>query len=146
MSIDNSLHKEQEDPETAEKVIKLTLELNKVREELDQVVREKVELEEEVKNRNSEMMELNEKLMMNEGSDPLAVTELQSQIDKLLQGHSSNKFDILKLKDVLERLKCDLKLIDLQQLLAKRDGEEVSVEGIYINLDWALAAITRMEE
>ena len=86
-----------------------------MQEELEEVQSDKEELENEVKLRNEEIYQMNEKMILNEinssmtlGAGGEAITELQSKIQRMQDTNKRRVNDMSKLKQSLERLRCDL--------------------------------------
>jgi precorrin-2 methylase len=52
--------------ELSMKIVKQHMEIQRLKEELEQAVQDKLELENEVKSRNEEIYQMNEKMIMNE--------------------------------------------------------------------------------
>lgn len=103
----------------------------KLKKELEKILEEKTELENEIKSRNEEIYQMNERLMMLEinssmnntgnGADRQQVNELQSKLDRVNDTNVRRANDIHKLKQCLDRLRCDLHMMFLNKKLNARD-------------------------
>lgn len=112
--------------EQAVQLFKLSQEILKIKEELEKVNEEKRELEDEVKRRNEEIYQMNEKQIMNEinqsingGTDHKTVMELQNRIERITDINMRRVGDMNKLRQCVERLKCDVQVLFLSKKLNK---------------------------
>lgn len=102
----------------------------KVQEDLDRLREDKSELEAELKARNEEIYQLNEKLMMLEinqqmNGQPIeakAVAELQAKLDKVFDINARRVNDMLRLRQFLERLRFDIQMLSLNRKQGKLLG------------------------
>eukprot|EP00347_Sterkiella_histriomuscorum_P003556 403363838 len=115
--------------EQAVQVFKLNQEIQKLKEELDKVNEEKKELEDEVKRRNEEIYQMNEKQIMQEInqsiSDQKTVNDLQNRLDRIQDINLKRMNDISKLRQCVERLKCDLHVLFLSKKLNRETNNDI---------------------
>ena len=81
------------------------MEILRLKEELEQAMQEKLDLENEVKSRNEEIYQMNEKLIMNEINSSMTIgvggeqiTDLQAKIVKMQDNNKRRVTDMAKLK------------------------------------------------
>ena len=108
----------------------------KLREELERAQEEKRELEQEIKCRNEEIYQMNERLLLQEInssstliSDPKVVQELQAKMDRIYDANVRRVTDMSKLRQCLERLKCDLHVMYLSKKLNRSSNEDTAEDG-----------------
>jgi chromosome segregation ATPase len=111
---------------------------NKATEELDELQESKRELESELKARNEEIYQVNEKLMnmelmlnssSSEMNDKKALIELQGKFEKAFEINARRSSDMQRLKTHLERLRCDFNLISQSKRQGKLGTANDSEEG-----------------
>ena len=107
------------------------MEIIKIKEELESVISEKKELEMEIKARNEEIYQMNERLILTEinssmtmGAGGEQISELQQKVSRMQDSSKKRAQEMQKLKQSLERLRCDLQILVLQKKLNK-SGETV---------------------
>lgn len=97
---------------------------------------EKQELENEIKSRNEEIYQMNEKMIMNEINSSITIgaggeqqiNELQIKVNRLEDGNRKRAHDMNKLKQCLERLRWDLHVLYLSKKLNKDDDSNTMVQ------------------
>lgn len=132
----------EEDKEGDEEIFKLRKQLlierkkfNKANEELESLQDNKAELESELKARQEELYQVNEKLMNLElllnGSatditDKKALADLQAKYERVFEVNAKRSQDMQRLKGKIERLRCDFNLIQQgkRQVKVGRMGED----------------------
>lgn len=112
------------------KIFKQHMEIGKLKEELECAEADKKELEEEIKQRNEEIYQMNEKMIMLEinssmtlGGDARIINDIQGRLDRLHDNNVRRVSDLHKLKQCLERLKCDLHVLYLSKKLNKDNSQ-----------------------
>ena len=91
-------------------------------------MQDKLDLENEVKSRNEELYQMNEKMIINEINSSMTmagaggeqqIAGLQNKVQKYQDGNRKRASDLVKLKQSLERLRCDLHVLYLSKKLNK---------------------------
>lgn len=121
------------------KVIKQGMEIQKLKEELEKAEQEKKDIETEIEGLNRENYEINEKLILNEISkdtvgtegDIKSVKDLEQQIVSL-EKHAVSDRDLQKMVEALDRIKCDIEVLQIQDRL-KKDKDDVDSESKPMN-------------
>ena len=97
--------------EQSEKIFKQHLEICKLQSQLEELQKEKIVLEEEAQNKQAELYELNQKLIMQEiNTSQITVqndyrrSDMQQKIERLTDNNIKRVGDLQKLKNCLERL------------------------------------------
>lgn len=125
-NLSNLLPSDSKDPahqaqvqENAMKVLKQHLEITKLKEQLKETTNEKAELEEEISNRNKEIYEMNEKIILMEMNQETArekdlntIQDLKALLDRQNRTQKA-AYSFSKFKDKLDQLRSDLELLKL---------------------------------
>ncbi|CDW78393.1 kinesin motor domain containing protein [Stylonychia lemnae] len=123
--------------EQAVHIFKLNQEITKIKEDLDKVNEEKKDLEDEVKRRNEEIYQMNEKQILQEINqsmiDQKQVNDLQGKLERVQDINIKRVGDMSKLKQCIERLRCDLNVLFLSKKLNKDMPAESMLDDSGVN-------------
>jgi len=126
--------------------LRQSIEIVTLNEDIQKLKKEKQEYDQTLSEKNAEIMELNERLLVMEdqtnrlqNTDASLIQELQFTLEKMLFEHQQKQLEISKLKTSLELLKCHFHLPPIQQLLRKADREDRGEDDYHRDLSSLLA-------